>query len=182
MTGKHGGMRLPRTLPLLAATVLVAGLGLSACGDGGGDSPDDAARSRLDSDEKSVDALVADLVPRLAKALKAESAGGRAFYRTCGMEPDLSGAEYTSNPQFGPTLDVDAAVDRVATLLEGDGWSVERPANPDVVEGTLKERSIRVEVGERATDVKVAGGCVDSSNDLAVEYGERDSKDVPGAG
>jgi len=175
-------MRLLRRFSLLAVTVLVAGFGLTGCGDGGGDSQDDSARSTLDSDEKSVDALVADLVPRLAKALKADASGGRAFYRTCGMEPDLTGAEYTSNPQFGPSPDAGAAVDRVVTLLEGDGWSVDQPANPEVVEGTLKQRSIRIQVGAHGTDVKVAGGCVDSSSDVAVEYGGRPAKDVPGVG
>jgi hypothetical protein len=175
-------MRVLRRLPLLALTVLVAGFGLTACGGGGGDSQDDTARSQLATDEKSVDALVADLVPRLAKALKAESTGGRAFYRTCGMEPDLSGAEYTSNPQFGASPDPEEAVDRVVTLLEGDGWKVDRPANPEVVEGTIQGRSIRIQVGKHATDVDVAGGCVDSSNDLALEYRDRPAKDVPGAG
>ena len=175
-------MRLLRRVALLAVTVLVAGVGLTGCGDGGGDNQDDSARSRLDSDEKSVDALVADLVPRLAKALKADASGGRAFYRTCGMEPDLTGAEYTSNPQFGPSPDTGAAVDRVVALLENDGWSVEQPANTEVVEGTLKQRSIRIQVGAHGTDVKVAGGCVDSSSGVAVEYGGRPAKDVPGAG
>jgi hypothetical protein len=175
-------MRLPHRASLLAVTVLVAGFGLTGCGDGGGDSKDDTARTQLDSDEKSVDALVADLVPRLAKALKAETSGGQAFYRTCGMEPDLTGAEYTSNPQFGPSPDSGAAVGRVVSLLENDGWDVEQPANPEVVEGTLKQRSIRIQVGAHGTDVKVVGGCVDSSSDVAVDYGDRPAKDVPGAG
>lgn len=175
-------MGVLRRLPLLVVTVLVVGLGLTACGDGGGDNQDDTARKQLDSDEKSVDALVADLVPRLAKALKAEASGGKAFYKTCGMEPDLSGAEYTSNPQFGASPEPGEAVDRVVTLLEGDGWTVDQPANPEVVEGTLEGRSIRIQVGSHATDVKLSGGCVDSSADVAHEYGDRPAKDVPGVG
>lgn len=140
----------------------------------------DGARAALEQLETDVDQVVVELLPGLGDALGVEASAGQANYLICGMEPAPSGARYSSRPQFRgvPTSEEDA-IENAAGYLESAGWEVERTANPLIVLATRDDVEVRVQAGVAATSVRVASPCVDSSSDLAREFADRPSKDVP---
>ncbi|MDQ1106674.1 hypothetical protein [Nocardioides zeae] len=167
-----------------AALGTVAVVTLAGCAVGGGDGDDDAARSALEQLEQletDVDALVLDLLPGLADTWGAEASSGRASYEICGMEPSPSGARYRSTPQFR-NLQVggDRAVAAAADFLETEGWQLEQVGNPDIVVAHRDDGTeVRVTAIPNGASVQVTSPCADSDGDLAREFFERPSKDVP---
>lgn len=174
----RGGARRLATL----GTVAVVTLAGCVDGSGGGnDVDDDTARSALEQLETDVDALVLDLLPGLADVWGAEASSGRASYEICGMEPSPSGARYRSTPQFR-NLQVggDRAVAEAATFLETEGWQLEEVGNPDIVVAHRDDGTeVRVTAVPNGASVQVTSPCADSDGDLAREFFERPSKDVP---
>ena len=163
------------------ATLAAAVVTLAGCAFGGGEGDDAAARSALEQLETDVDALVLDLLPGLADVWGAEASSGRASYEICGMEPSPSGARYRSTPQFR-NLQVgrDRAVAGAADFLETKGWQLEQVGNPDIVVARRDDGTeVRVTAVPNGASVQVTSPCADSDGDLAREFFERPSKDVP---
>ncbi len=165
------------------AGLLLAPLVLTACarGENRGDPPDAAARTAVEAVEAEVDGVIDDLVTRIGAAVDAVPRGGQARFERCGAElAPPSGVAYLSAPLFTAAGERGESGRRtVRRLLERDGWTVTEPANPDVVEGARAGLEIRVALHPATTDVTVRSGCVDTPSDVAEEYLDRGSRDLP---
>ncbi len=78
----------------------------------------------------------------------------------------------------GTLLPDDKAADRAAAVLEADGWTVERPANPRIAIGTKSDNTFRVEFGPGAVVVQVTSECVETSNKVARDYAGKPDEDI----
>lgn len=140
----------------------------------------DEARAALEDSAREVDAVVAELLPRLAEAAGRQVDGGTASYRLCG-DPVPSGASYASGPKLGPsgTVASDVARSNIEALLETDGWELEEVENELVVVARRDGIQLRTEVGPALANLAFSTDCVDAPADVAREFSGRPSKDVP---
>ncbi len=170
-------------LGMVLALVFAGGL-LFACDDGAGKAgdalSDDQAAGQLENGRALVEEAVSGLMRSFADTLQTSPRGGKAAYDLCGMEPAPTGARYSSTPLFNQSgLGEEAAVEAAVTLLEGEGWTMQRTENPLIVEGNRDDGlSVRVQASPYSVDVQVESGCVNASVDLAREFTGRRSVDV----
>jgi hypothetical protein len=157
-------------LTFLLATPLAAGCGA-------GDDENDR-KAVEDVEQQGLDAIDG-VLHEIAGALEMEFVSGSHRFVLCGESYAPRGAIHRAALHFGPSvLDFDAAVDAAATAMEDDGWTVDRPPNPVVVEGKKDDTTLRLEFGPAAVAVDVVSECVETSDDVAREYRDVDNKDL----
>jgi hypothetical protein len=157
-----------------ALVLLVLPTVLSACGDDG------ASQSDVQDLEDALDAAREGVVHDLAAATEVVFASGTRRFNWCGESYAPRGVFVTEHLLFEPSpLGNEGAVAKVATVLEEQGWSVERPANPDIVIGTKDLVEVRVEVGGAAFQLDLRNAeCLETTDGVARDVNDRDSEDV----
>ncbi|WP_435771885.1 hypothetical protein [Nocardioides sp. SYSU DS0651] len=167
-------------LVLLAAAALASPL---VAGCGGGD--DEGGRAEVDQvdqvdqvEEQAVDA-VDGVVHDVADATGIAFVSGNRFFSICGESYAPRGVVLRSFLQFEPSELPDAeAADRAAESLAAGGWDVEQRSGSAVVEAAKDDLRMKVEFGPAAAVVGLNTDCVETSDDVAREYDDRDDVEV----
>lgn len=147
---------------------------LGACGD------DDASRSDVQDLEDALDAARAGVVHDLAAAAQVAFTSGTRRFVWCGESYAPRGVNIDEHLLFSPSpLGNEGSLDAVAAVLEEQGWSVERPANPTILIGTKDLVEVRVQVGAAAFQLDLRNAeCLETTDGVAREVNDRDSEDV----
>lgn len=153
-------------------------LGVAACLAACGGDPD-AERAAVDETEELALAAVDGVVHEVADATRLEFSSGDHDFVTCGESYAPGGVIHRVSLHFGPPdATVERAIERAAEALEADGWEVERPGNPAIVEGVRGSNTLRFHFGGAATEVSIRSSCVETSDDMAKEYADRPNADI----
>lgn len=157
-----------RTTALLALALLVVPL-LGGCAGGGDDD-----RERVDAVAQEAFDAVDGVLHEIADGVQMTFNEGNAFDAVCGDDLAPGGVIHhvTMNFDFQSSdLQTEQAVDRAAEILAADGWTVARPAAPQVVVGTKGMQTMRLEFGGFVV-VQITSECVKTSRKVAKEYAE----------
>lgn len=155
------------------AVGLASALGLGGCSSGDGD------HERVDAVETAaldtVDGVLHDISAAVAMPF---NAGSHSFV-ICGESYAPRGVIHRVffNFESPAELTNEAAIDATVDLLEGDGWQVERPRNPQVVIGEKGRSTLRLEFGGIVVG-QLKSDCVETSNQVAREYSDRSNADI----
>lgn len=169
-------MRHLGTLPLLG--VLSLGL-LAGCGGAdGADGADGAAadRERLDRLATTVDGLAAELVPATEHAARSDVHSWQGDYRVC-SDPTSTDVSYVVSAQLDALTEPRGrTVQRLAGAFQDAGWEVGSPQGA-VLTATRDGVKATVVIGRAATDLDLETDCVEVSDDVGKEYGDRRPRD-----
>lgn len=163
-----------RTLTLLPALVIGVML-LAGCA-----SPADKAQQRRDLDAagRQVTAALNELVPTIARELRTTLHGGFTGWASCTL-PATGNAQAMADVQFDavalPTVE---ALDKVATALRAQGWSV----TTDPRGGVKAHRSgidLILNLQGVVQSMSLRTACVETTKDLDQEYAGRPPRHLP---
>lgn len=158
------------------AAVVVLGVALGAAGCGG---DPEAERADVDETEELALAAVDGVVHDVADGTRLEFRSGDHDFVICGETYAPGGVIHRVSLHFGPPdATVERAIERAAEALEADGWDVERPGNPAIVEGVRGSNTLRFHFGGAATEVSIRSSCIETSDDVAKEYADRANVDI----
>lgn len=145
-------------------------LGVAGCGGGEDD------RAKVDSVEQQAVEAVDGVLHDVAEQTGAKFVGGNRFFSPCGPSYAPRGVVMRSYLQLGSAekLPLDDAADLAGTLLEDDGWAVERWDEGAVVQGTKDELRLRIEFGGAATVFSIDADCIEVSRGVGKDYDELD--------
>lgn len=157
-----------RRLGIVSLLGLLA-LGVAGCG---GDEDD---RAEVDDVEQQAAEAVDGVLHDVAERTGATFVGGNRFFSPCGPAYAPRGVVMRSHLQLGSPAELpsDAAADLAGTLLEDDGWTVERWERAAVVEGTKGELKLKIEF-DALTAVSIDTDCIETSDGVTEEYSGRD--------
>ncbi len=144
-------------------------LGVAGCGG------DEVDRAEVDGVEQQAVDAVDGVLHDLSERTRAEFVSGNRFFSVCGAGYDPRGVVMRSHLQLGSPAELpsDDAADLAGTLLEDDGWTVERWKQAAVVEGAKGELNLRIEF-DALTVVSIHTDCIETSDGVAEEYSGRD--------
>lgn len=165
-------MRVIRHLGTISLVGLLP-LALAGCGgdSGGGDD-----RAKVDAVEQQAVEAVDGVLHDVAEQTGATFVGGNRFFSPCGPPYAPRGVVMVSFLQLGPAEKLasdDEAADLAGTLLEDDGWAVERGKEGAVVRGTKGELKLKIEFGV-ATVFSIDTECIEVSRGVGEDYDELD--------
>jgi hypothetical protein len=154
----------------LGITAMVGALvlGVGGCGD------EDADRAKVEAADEDFVAAVDGVLHDVAGRVGLEFKGGDRHYVICGESYAPGGVIINGFVRFGPPRGLlqAEATDAVIEVLEGDGWEVERPPNPDMLLGAKGD--VRLTFDMRGVQVHVKTECIETSGDVARAYQDKD--------
>lgn len=163
-----------RRIGMLGLVGVIATPLLAGCG-----GSDDDDRARVDAVERHALEAVDGVLHDIASDLQMEFGAGNHFFVICGESYAPRGIIHRAIANFSPSVLTEAeSVTRATTILDEAGWTVETFPNPDIVEGTQQDNTIRLEFGPAAVSVTVRSECVKTSDGFARDQAEVDDADL----
>ena len=137
---------------------------LFGCGDPGGASDEvHEARQKAASTQTEASSTFATV----GRALDARtySSGGTGRWKTCGMPPTPSGAQYDAQVTVVQTNVAPSMYSDVITeALRSSGWTIESDSG-EWIEARKDGITFRAKYGGAGADLSIDSGCVDLSGD-----------------
>ncbi len=164
---------------LLALALLVVPL-LGGCDGGGGGGGGGGDRERVDAVAHEALGVVDGVLHEIADGVQMTFNEGNAFDVVCGDDLAPGGVIHQVTLNFGfqsSDLLTEQAVDRAGEILAADGWTVDRPAAPQIVVGTKGMQTMRLEFGTFVV-VQITSDCVETSRKVAKEYAEAADSEI----
>jgi hypothetical protein len=153
-----------RALPL----ALLLTVALTGC-----DEEED--RTAVDDVVEAADDARAGVLHEIADALVLSGAEGTRSFTICGDDLAPGGVVLNDLVQFSSSgeLTQEKATAAAAGLLEGDGWTVEDPANQAALSATKGELALNLRITPAQVQVHLRAECITTSRKVAEDYDDR---------